>query len=491
MRIIVAQINQESHSFTTVPGTLQSFKDCMFYEGNDIGSKLRGINSEIAGFIDVAEEEKLEPVYTIATRAVTSGPITEEAFSCILNRLLEGVQAAGTTDGIYLALHGATLLGEADDATGLVLEAVRKLVGPSFPIVASLDMHANVTKMIVENADALVGYRTFPHTDFREVGEKATRILLKVIRKEISPNIGFCKIGMIIPPEAAQTYREPALKLIRKIEEIETDQAVVTAFYCAVQPWYDAPDVGCSAVVVTDGRKDIASNRSKEIAELFWSLRRDFEPRLFKVDEAIEKAKRTKGLVVFLDSADGTSSGSAGDNTEILEAFLRTETVGPLFTTIVDRDAVKVAGVAGVGSHISLSLGGKIDLNFSGRPVEVRAEVLKICDGIFRNEGEIMHGAEMSMGQVAVLRVGPVSIVVMEKPTMLWDPQVYRSVGLEPKNAKIVVVKSPVAAYKDIAREMMFVDTLGASSPHLNRLPYARAKHPLYPFEDVKRIECV
>jgi len=491
MRVAMGQIMQETNSFSPIPATVQTFKDHLFLEGNEIPCKLKDTNSEVAGFIDVVDREKCEPIYTVVTQAVTCGPVRRDALDFLIQNLLERLEKAGDIDGIYLALHGAMLVDKTQDGDGLVLQAVREKVGSGIPIVGSVDLHANITPLMVECADALVAYRTFPHTDFREVGAKATDILFKIIKKEIAPEMALCKISMLLPPEAAQTNREPALKLVQAVKKIEAEPSVVTAFFCHVQPWLDIPDVGCSTVVVTNGDKETARKKARELADLFWSLRRDFEVSLVPVSKAIQRAMdEVEGPVVLLDSADGTSSGASGDNTEILEALLGAKLDKPSYTMVIDPEVVELAIEAGVGNTISVILGGKIDKRFS-HPIKVTARVKTISDGVFKCEGPLMRGVEFHMGRTVVLVAGKVYIVVMERPTFLWDPGLYRSVGLEPKNAKIVVVKSPVAAYADIAEKMIFVDTLGASSPHFTKLPFEHVTRPLYPFDDIKRIQCL
>ncbi len=491
MRLIVGQVYQETNSFSPTLSTLESYKDHFFLEGEEIPARLHDANTEIAGFMDVVKKEKCEPVYTLSAQAVTSGPVKEEALDFMIQIILERLEKAGKVDGIYLALHGALLTDKNNDASGMILQAVREKAGPGVPIVGSLDLHTNLTPLMMECADAFDAYRTFPHTDFRQVGVRATNILIRIIKKEIIPKMAFCKIPMLLPPESSQTNREPALKLVKAIEKIEAEDNVIAAFFCHVQPWLNVPDVGCSTVVVTNGDKEKARKKSKELADLFWDLRQDFDPELFTVQNAIQWAiKDVKGTVAFLDSADGTSSGSPGDNTEILEGLLKEDLDKPAFAMVVDPEAAKAAVKAGAGNTVTVSLGGKLDKRFSGHPVKVKGKVMTITDGVFKCEGPMMHGVEMHMGQTAVLASGNVYIVVMEKTTFLWDPALYRSAGLEPKDAKIVVVKSPVAAYEDIAEEMIFVDTYGASSPHISKLPYDNVNRPLYPFDDVKRIVC-
>lgn len=490
MRLVVGMIIQETNSFSSVSTSIQSFKDVMFLEGDEIPLKLKRTNTEVAGFMDRVCKEKCDSVYTLATSASSSGPVQREALDFLLSRLLNQLEKAGIIDGVYLICHGSMLVDKIPDGTGHVLQVVREKIGLNIPIVVSLDLHANLTPLIIESADALVAYRTFPHRDFREVGSKATDILIQIIKGEIIPEIAFCKIPMLIPPEIAHTDKEPTLKLIKKIKEIEAQPEVVTAGFLHVQPWLDIPNTGCSTFVVTDRNKKMAKKRSEELATLFWSLRNDFEPDLVPVRKAIQKAMNApEGPIILLDSADTTSSGASGDTTVVLEALLDMKVSEPAYTTVVDPEVVDVAIKAGVGNTISVSLGGKRDRMFS-HPIEVIARVKSISDGVFKFKSFMSTGVEQHMGRAVVLVKDKVYIVVMELPVHTADPALYQSVGLEPKDAKIVVVKCCVAAYDEIAKEVIFLDTPGASSPRISHQPFSHRSRPLYPFEDVEQHEC-
>ncbi len=490
MRIAVGQISQESHSFAPASISIQNFKDYVFLEGDEIPQRLENTNTTIAGFMDVMQRENFDPVYTLVAKAVSSGPLKREALDFLIGNLLEKLEKVGRVDGIYLALHGAMLVGETGDASGQILQVVRDKVGKNIPIVASLDLHARLTPLMVECTDALVAWHTFPHVDFKETGGKATGILTQIIKGEVIPEMAFCKIPMIVSAENAYTDREPAIRLIQKIKEIETQPKVVSASFFHVQPWLDVPNVGCATLVVTNNDKKLAKEKAKEFADIFWSIRYDLEPKLTPLKEAIQKAMDSKeGPIILLDSADGTSSGSAGDSVAALEAFLDMKVDKPAYTTVVDPEVVDIAIKAGVGKTISVSIGGKIDKRFS-YPIKITAKVKTVSDGVFKYQGPAFHGVEVCMGQTVVLVTGKIYIVVMELPVIAWDPSLYRSVGLEPKDARIVVVKSPVSFYGDIAKELIFVDTPGPSTAHLTNLPYKNITRPLYPFDDIKDYKC-
>ena len=85
---------------------------------------------------------------------------------------------------MILALHGAMAAEGYDDATGDVLRAVREIIGRDVPLVATLDLHANITRLMAESANALVGYLTFPHIDLYETGERGMHLLADAVEKK-------------------------------------------------------------------------------------------------------------------------------------------------------------------------------------------------------------------------------------------------------------------------------------------------------------------
>ena len=90
------------------------------------------------------------------------------------------------------------------------------------------------------------------------------------------------------------------------------------------------------------------------------------------------------------------------------------------------------------------------------------------------------------MGWAAVLEAGQVKILITERRVWTIDPELYRTVGLEPTAAQIVVVKSPNAfraAYEPIAARIIMVDGPGASTSNYSRLPFSRIPRPMYPLD--------
>jgi microcystin degradation protein MlrC len=190
---------------------------------------------------------------------------------------------------------------------------------------------------------------------------------------------------------------------------------------------------------------------------------------------------------VLADSADAPSSGAPGDSTALLELLIAARPARPCLHNIVDPDAVAALAAAGVGAEVRLSIGAGSGVPLY-RPLVVTGRVRHLSDGYFTNKGLGFQGVVFSCGRTAVLDIGQIALVVMERPVIQWDPELYRSVGLEPREAQIVVVKSPAAfraAYEPFAAEVAVVDAPGVCSPDLRALPFSRARRPIYPLDDI------
>jgi microcystin degradation protein MlrC len=361
------------------------------------------------------------------------------------------------------------------------------VLGERVPIVATLDLHANVTCGMVAHATALVGYHTYPHIDLYETGVKAARLLLETLAGQVSPVMAFRKLPMIVPAENMQTTRGPMHRLIERGKALERSGRALAVSVFGVQPWLDVQEMGCSVVVVADKASSRAEGAAGALARRFWEARREFEVGLTPPERAIREALRVSGGPVILsESSDSTGSGSPGDSTGLLKTLLAASLHEPVAFFMVDPEAVAEAHLAGVGATVTMPLGGKLDPTRS-RPVRVTARVRLLSDGRWTPRARGYNTAiETSMGRAAVLDIGVIRMLVAERSTMTVDPELYRSHGIEPLDMKIVVVKSPNgfrAAYEPIAKRIFIVDTPGASTANLRGLPYRGVPRPIYPLD--------
>ena len=170
-KFAVAGFQHETNTFSPIFAGLSDFMRVDGWpgltEGPDVPSVFRPMNIPIGGFIAAAEgEAKLVPI--LWASAEPSNLVSEEAFETIAAKILAGISDAMPVDGVYLDLHGAMVTEQFEDGEGELLRRVRDLAGESMPIAISLDLHANVTEEMVNTANIVTIFRTYPHLDMAE-----------------------------------------------------------------------------------------------------------------------------------------------------------------------------------------------------------------------------------------------------------------------------------------------------------------------------------
>lgn len=489
MRVAVGCFAQESNTFSPVPGSWLHFGPHELLRGQEILHQPSETKTEVRGILDAAQQRGIEMVPLVAARpAASAGSMLRGVFESIQGELIARLRSVGPVDGVILVLHGAMVAEGYEDATGEVLRAVRAEIGPDLPLIGTLDLHANVTQHMVDHATTLVGYHTFPHVDMYETGQRGMELLSNVIRGRMQPVNALRRLPMILPGENGQTTEGPFAEVMEQVRELEKRHGIVDVSVFAVQPWLDVQDVGCSVLVIADGDSTLAETEADHLAEEFWKRRHAFEVDPTPTAEAVRCAlDDERHPYVLSDSADAPSSGAPGDSPVVLAEVLQAQPTKDCYLNIVDPDAVKDIVRAGVGTEVTLSVGARFGSRFY-HPVEVTGTVETISDGDFIQKGPGFQGVTYHRGPTGVLRIGHIYLVIMERPVMQWDPELYRSVRLEPRDAQIVVVKSPAAfraAYEPFAAAILILDAPGVCSPNLRSLPFKRVRRPLYPLDDL------
>jgi microcystin degradation protein MlrC len=488
MRVAIAKIFQETNTFNPVPFKLADFERFGIYFGEEIIDKFRGIG-ELGGFISVCEEqgENVELFPLIGATSWAGGRWTSRAMGYLEEKLLEELEKVLPVDGVLISLHGSMASEDVDDVSGHLLTNVRKKIGGEIPLIATLDHHANITRQMVASSDAMIGYKECPHTDSFETGVRAARLLFAVIRKEAVPAVGVQKIPMLTPADKFWTSEPPLKDWFNMAAEFESLPGVLSVSLFPVQPWLDVPELGWTTLVITNRDRLLAQSLAVELANKAWQIRRDmFGAQLFSPDKAIRHAKeQAKGPIILADGSDNMNSGAPGDSTCLLKEMLKQGITCITLMPIVDPEAVEQALSAGIGKEISLFLGGKVDKIFS-EPVQVTGLVSRISDGKVTSTGHLP--IEFNMGKTILFEVGSMKIVISEYPGPSHEPGVYQHIGLDPDQAKIVVVKTPVGfrdSYKNIAKEALVVDCPGLSTPHLELLGFTKAPRPIFPLDEI------
>ncbi len=479
MRVAVAGFVHETNTFSPQPATRARFEEAdgwpPLVTGEDLVPALDGANLAAAGFLDAARSNGAEVVPLLWCSAVPSGPVTKDAYETIVARILEHLKAAGPVDAVYLDLHGAMVADHARDGDGATLAAIRSAVGPDRLVVASLDLHANVSQTMLEASDALVAFRTYPHVDMAETGRRTfetLQALLPDVRRGNRPARHLGRIPFLIPLVCQSTDSQPGRRLYAQLPEVG-DSAVYTTSLAMGFPPADTRETGPSVLSYAKNPQSARAAVSKVLDQVV-AAESEFAVTLYDPEAAIREALRLAeeagGPVVIADTRDNPGAGGAGDTTGLLLAADEVGAEGVTLGVLADEDTARQAVEAGVGSEISVVLGGRSD----GRPYRGTARVLAVGDGRFTATGPMFGGSEMNLGPMAALRCGCVTVAVSSRRMQAADRSMFRHVGIDPDVQSVVVVKSSVHFRADFAhaKAIIVADAPGLNPVDHDLLPY-------------------
>jgi microcystin degradation protein MlrC len=480
-RIVVAECIHEVCSFNPLP---TRYDDFLVHRREKLFDYHRGIGTEVTGARGVfAEDPAIEVVPAFGARGIASGGTIPAAdFARIADEFLSDLRAAGPVDAAYFALHGAMAAEGEDDPEGLLLAEARKLLGETIPIIVSLDLHGILTARMLQHADAVVPYQTYPHVDFLETGQRAARLLLRVLHGSAKPVTARVRIPALVRGDELITETGVFGELMREAQAIEQSPGGLSAGLFIGNPFTDVPDLACYSVVCTDNDSARAEHEATRIAKRFWERRSLMQAQLTPLVDAVREAAEIRGgTVALVDAADATSSGAPGDSNAILRELLATGYQSRALVPLVDPAAVAAAFAAGVESTIRVSVGGAFDRRHS--PIEITARVQMLSDGRFQSES---FGQEWYSGRTAVLKAGSITLVISTRPVHLFDRSLFYAHGLDPKRFDLVVVKSPHCQrrmYADWCVKLINVDAPGATSANLPTLGHTRCRRPIFPLD--------
>jgi len=490
VKVAIGGLWHETNTFSSKRTTLGDFEAYQFVHGTEILPRYRNVRNEIGGFIQAAADFGLELIPTLYAGAVPSGIVAAEAWNHLRKILLEDLQRALPVDGVLLALHGAMVAEGVEDVEGTLLKSVRGLVGANSPIVVTLDSHANISPLMYEMANLLIGYDTYPHIDPYDRGFEAGKLICQLTAGDILPTREFRKLPLLTPPQAQLTSQSPMRDIMAEVQRIEEDPKVLAVTVAAGFPYCDVERVGLSIVVQTNNDQGLAKAYADTLCSEVWKRRDNFAVLDTSPVEAVRRAMAfANGPVILVDVADNIGGGAAGDGTALLEALVSMQAMDAV-VVISDPESVDKAIRCGVCSTDAFQVGGKLD-DKHGPTIEIEGYVRLISDGAFSHRGSYMTGQHTSMGRTTVLNCNGLELVLTEKRVMPFDAEHLRSLAIEPARKKIIVVKSAIAwqaAFGELAREVIYVDTPGICSSHLRSFDFHRIPRPIVPldhFEDV------
>jgi microcystin degradation protein MlrC len=444
LRLAYARIAQETNALSPLRTELDDFHRVHYLEGDELDAvcapgktEAEGFlkNAELSGFIRgcSAQQVPVEAIPLMSAWAVPAGRLSTECMDTLSGRLKELLRAAGPVDGIYLCLHGAMRSEESTDPDGELIAMVRAIVGESVPVVVSLDLHAVMTPLKVESADALCAYKTNPHRDHKSVGKRCAQLLIDFVQHKRRPAVAWRSLPMLMGGGTTLEFLQPMRAIFKRMKEMEKDPRVLDVSAFMSQPWHDHPDLGWASYVVTDDDPDLAERLADELAQMLWATKDVPPPAFDTVEQGINKARSAKvarqfGAVFFSDTSDVVTAGAPGENTEVIRGLIEGASDLNCLTALRDEDAVDQLYGRPPGSGVVITVGGKIDPEVT-KPITLK--------GVLVSSGETT-----GFGRAVVVRQGHVSVCITEKSPAVMKPAFYQELGLSVRKADIVVVKN-------------------------------------------------
>ena len=483
-RIAIGSILTECNQLGGIPIDITWFERYDLHRGEAVLKVRSGV---VGGMLEVLRERQADVVPLLTASTCPGAYLTAACYTALKTELLDRLRAALPVDGVLLPLHGAAVAENAPDLEGDLIGAARQIVGPTVPIVVTLDLHAHVTADMVRYADALLAWETYPHRDAFSTGVRGARLLLDTLEGRCRPAMAMAKVPVLTGAIRGSTEGDdPFAHLMRLTKSYEGRDGVLSTSLFLVHPYLDQPGMGSGPVVITDNDMEKAVGIARGIAEQYWARRFELEPELFTPEEAIIRGQQVDGPVVLVEAADCCGGGAAGDSVATLKALLRANVAQISLVPVVDPGAATVCHQAGVGGTVTVALGHQCDPRW-GQPVTVTGRVTRLSDGRFRYVGGVWDNVESNMGLSAVLSIGAVQVLVASHATYDWMDEQFRSMGLSASEAKFIVAKNPMnyrQAYGAIAKAIFVLDTPGPTPPTVRHVQYKNVRRPYFPLDE-------
>jgi microcystin degradation protein MlrC len=491
MKIVAARLNHETNTFSPVPTPLDSFGPDGPTFGAAAYQAARGTRTGLGAFIELAEARGDRITVAVNATANPSGRVADAAYERLAGAICAAVREG--CDAILLDLHGAMVTQSIDDGEGELLRRIRA-IAPQTPLAVALDLHGNLTQAMVDHADVLVGFKTYPHIDMVETGAHAARLLFDGIDGGYRPVTAWAQ-----PPLLSHTLRsatgEGAMQRgVERARRMEAEGLLAATVFAGFS-LADIPDAGMSAVTVARTRAQ-AQRAADALAAQLWDDRAGFVYTSAPLAASVAQAKELRAReaapgrpLLLLDHGDNVMSGGTCDTTDVLEECLRQQLrnigVGPT----CDPQAVAVALDAGIGARLDLPVGNARPLGLGNDPrprMQVQARVRAITDGRFRITGPIYTGETWSMGHTVVLEADAFTLVVCERPMEPLDLGVFESAGVDPRRFDYLILKSRMycrPSFVPLSSGLVECDSRGVTSSDYALFPFRRLRRPIYPFD--------
>jgi microcystin degradation protein MlrC len=484
MRVFSAALATETNTFAPMPTGVSAFHERAYYPAGQHPNAMQMHGGPLWAAREVGPSRGWTLIEGLVAAAVPNGIVTRAAFESLRDQLLSDLKAALPVDMVLLGMHGAMVADGYDDCEGDLLARVRQIVGPDTVVGGTLDPHTHLSDAMVGNADLLICWKEYPHTDILERARELVEFCTALAEKRLKFRRAVVDTGMI---GTLHTTREPAKGFVNRVRAIEGKDGIVSVSIVHGFSWGDVPDMGTKVLVYSDAAADPDGARGRDVAqrlakELF-DMRETLVEQRTGIDDALDAGIATNGTVVLGDGSDNPGGGAPGDSTYILRRLIERNVASACLGPLWDPGAVRIAFDAGVGARLPLRIGGKIG-PLSGQPVDSVWEVCALKPDMVMTG---LAGTPAKLGDCALISCNGVEVVLSTYRCQAFGVDVFTQLGVDPAQRKIVVVKSSQhfrASFEPIAAKVIMVDVPGVVARDITSLPYRKIQRPKWPLPE-------
>lgn len=487
MRIALLQLGYETNTFMAGTSDLRNYLSGDWVPAEQVDSLLSGTGECMNGALTAIREEGETPVFfDMAPRYQAGATLQDEAVIAAMDHICAQLrEKKGSYDGIFFCMHGAGYGETIHDVDAYELRRVREVVG-DMKIMASLDLHANMTEEMLALCDGFFGIKTNPHTDFFAASYLGAKTLIKTLWGECDPQMSLRKVPMLISCAMANTLDGPCGKVKEYFAEYGRSRGLLDATFFHGFAATDHPSATAGVLCLADGRKP--EQEAEELAAYLWEKRREIVLPCYSPEEAIDRALGLVkgGYAVINDAADNPGSGCPGDNTCLLKALLERKDPRMIMGPIFDPEAAAECGKHKIGEKFRLSIGGKLDPKHSS-PLEAEVELLRLSDGNYLCVSPVHQNARLSLGPSALVKVGEMKVILVSVHMQIYDDRPFEMLGESLRDYKLVGIKSANhfrAFFAEHADAIVTCDTPSIYPNDIRKIPYKNMPAGIFPLED-------
>ena len=481
-RFFVASLATETNTFSPVFADLASFYESFYYSPGTHPAQPSLCSGPHIALRELAGRENLDLIEGTAAWADPAGMLQQKAYETLRDTIIAELEACLPVDAVLLGLHGAMVAQQCDDCEGELIAAVRERIGPQAVLGVSFDPHSHLSALRTSNADLIVAFKEYPHSDCLERARELTALAWRAVHGEIQPVMAVHDCRMI---DLMPTTQEPMRSFVDKLCDLEQgdhrilDISVIHGFQAA-----DVADLGAKIIVITDNDRALAVQTAAALGAELFAMRGHTRMQMLNADEALAAAAATPPTEtsVIADVWDNPGGGTAGDDTRLLRLLVERGVTAAALAPFWDPQAVKFCFAAGVGATIPLRIGAKCGPGY-GTPLDLRVQVELLVEQAKQTFGDV----EVAMGRCAVLAIGGLRVVLTTNRAQAFGLDLFANMGIEPSSCRLLVVKSSNhfrAAFAKLSDRIYYCDSGTQAYPQDPRTtPYTKLKRKLWPLD--------